>query len=77
LWVVPNSQYEESTKRQKRVCPCCVVSIGVPLTPPPLPEFFIDNYDHWKDHYAAINEIFKKAVQAEINLWGTALHPQP
>ncbi|KAF9785128.1 hypothetical protein BJ322DRAFT_1108587 [Thelephora terrestris] len=38
-------------------------------------EFFKTNYTEWKDHYPKAKEIFKKAIQAEIDLWGTALDP--
>ena len=45
----------------------------VPLTA--LPAFFVQNADLWKDYYSVVNKIFQDACQAEIDLWGTALHP--
>ena len=41
----------------------------------PSSEFFIDNYDQWKNDYPKAKEIFEKGIQAEIDLWGTALSP--
>lgn len=39
-------------------------------------EFFIQNFDEWKDHYAEATKIFRRACQGEIDLWATALHPE-
>jgi thiaminase len=41
----------------------------------PCPEFFKTNHTEWKDHYPKAKEIFKKAIQAEKDLWETALNP--
>ncbi|THG96145.1 hypothetical protein EW026_g5639 [Hermanssonia centrifuga] len=38
-------------------------------------EFFIQNFDAWKDHYAEATRIFRRAVQGEIDLWATAEDP--
>ncbi|KAF9785119.1 hypothetical protein BJ322DRAFT_1020710 [Thelephora terrestris] len=38
--------------------------------------FFIQNYDQWKDQYDKANEIFQLACNGEINLWATALNPE-
>ena len=39
-------------------------------------EFFIQNFDAWKDHYNEAQAIFRRACQGEIDLWGVAEHPQ-
>ncbi|PSR79403.1 hypothetical protein PHLCEN_2v7048 [Hermanssonia centrifuga] len=61
LWAVENAKYEQSTINQK------VLII--------LKEFFIQNFDAWKDHYAEATRIFRRAVQGEIDLWATAEDP--
>jgi len=38
-------------------------------------DFFIANYDQWKDQYEKANQIFQLACNGEIGLWATALNP--
>lgn len=38
-------------------------------------DFFIANYDYWKDYYEDITLMFRKATLSEYNLWLTAFHP--
>ncbi|KAI0736667.1 hypothetical protein C8Q72DRAFT_791053 [Fomitopsis betulina] len=37
--------------------------------------FFIANYDYWKDYYQDITLMFRKATLSEYNLWLSAFHP--
>ena len=49
------------------------IPLGQSLTT--LSAFFVQNANLWKDHYDVANKVFQNACQAEIDLWGTALHP--
>ena len=40
----------------------------------PSPEFFIDNYESWKDHLPEIKKLFRETCQAELDLWNEALN---
>ena len=72
LWAVENAKYEDSTIRQKGKA----LTIGDLYKAYAFPaEFFIQNFDAWKDHYAEATKIFRRACQGEIDLWGTALNP--
>ncbi|TFY58199.1 hypothetical protein EVJ58_g6571 [Rhodofomes roseus] len=38
-------------------------------------DFFIANYDYWKDYYEDITLMFRKATLSEYNLWQVAFQP--
>ena len=39
------------------------------------PDFFIANYDFWKDFYEDITLMFRKATLSEYNLWQASFSP--
>ncbi len=73
LWAVENAKYEQSTINQKGSFSELSSSSHTVLII--LKEFFIQNFDAWKDHYAEATRIFRRAVQGEIDLWATAEDP--